>query len=102
MMGVTVDIAENGKAALEQFQESPLGYYDLIFMDMQMPIMDGCTSTKAVRALEREDAKTVPIIAMTANAFADDRQKTAESGMNEHLAKPIDPRQLKKTLEKWL
>ena len=102
MMGVTVDIAENGKAALEQFQESALGYYDLIFMDMQMPIMDGCTSTKAIRALEREDAKTVPIIAMTANAFADDRQKTAESGMNEHLAKPIDPRQLKKTLEKWL
>lgn len=102
MMGVTVDIADNGKTALEQFRESAPGYYDLIFMDMQMPVMDGCTSTKAIRALEREDAKTIPIIAMTANAFADDRQKTAESGMNEHLAKPIDPKQLKKTLEKWL
>ncbi|WP_164516815.1 response regulator [Clostridium transplantifaecale] len=102
MMGVMVDIADNGKAALEQIQESPPGYYDLIFMDMQMPVMDGCTSTKAIRALNREDAKTIPIIAMTANAFADDRQKTAESGMNEHLAKPIDPRQLKKTLERWL
>lgn len=102
MMGVTVEIAENGKTALDQFNESPLGYYDLIFMDMQMPIMDGCTSTKAIRALDRKDAGTIPIIAMTANAFADDRQKTAESGMNEHLAKPIDPRQLKKTLEKWL
>lgn len=102
MMGVTVEIAENGKTALDQFKESPLGYYDLIFMDMQMPIMDGCTSTKAIRALDRKDAGTIPIIAMTANAFADDRQKTAESGMNEHLAKPIDCRQLKKILEKWL
>lgn len=102
MMGVSVDIADNGKMALEQFQESPPGCYDLIFMDMQMPVMDGCASTKAIRALNREDAKTIPIIAMTANAFADDRQKTAESGMNEHLAKPINPRQLKKTLEKWL
>lgn len=102
MLGVTVELAENGKVALERFMESPPGYYDLIFMDMQMPVMDGCTSTRKIRAIERDDAKHIPIIAMTANAFADDRQKTAEAGMNEHLAKPINLEQLRRTLDQWL
>ncbi|WP_321006847.1 response regulator [Hungatella sp.] len=101
-LGITVEVAGNGKAALERFMESPPGYYDLIFMDMQMPVMDGCTSTRKIRAIERDDAKSIPIIAMTANAFADDRQKTAEAGMNEHLAKPINMEQLKRALDQWL
>ena len=67
-----------------------------------MPVMDGCTSTRKIRAIERADAKSIPIIAMTANAFADDRQKTAEAGMNEHLAKPINMEQLKRALDQWL
>lgn len=71
-------------------------------MDMQMPVMDGCTAAEHIRALKREDAKTLPIIAMTANAFADDRQKTKDAGMNGHLAKPIDMDQLRLVLEKWL
>lgn len=67
-----------------------------------MPEMDGCTSARKIRALERDDAKSIPIIAMTANVFADDRKKTAEAGMNEHMAKPINPEQLKRTLNRWL
>lgn len=67
-----------------------------------MPVMDGCTAAEHIRALKREDAKTLPIIAMTANAFADDRQKTKDAGMNGHLAKPIDMDQLRLVLEKWL
>ncbi len=102
MMGITVDTADNGQAALDRIRELPAGYYDLVFMDMQMPVMDGCTSARAIRALDRDDAKSLPIIAMTANAFADDRQKTAEAGMNEHLAKPIDTEQLRSILERWL
>lgn len=100
--GAAVDTAENGRTALDLVKRSPAGTYDLIFMDMQMPVMDGCTATVQIRALPREDVKTLPIIAMTANAFADDRQKTKEAGMNGHLAKPIDMEQLQKTLQHWL
>lgn len=100
--GVKVDTAENGKAAVEIVASSPIGYYQLIFMDIQMPIMDGWTSAKAIRALEREDTKTLPIVAMTANAFADDRQRTRDAGMNEHLAKPIDLEQLHQVLHRFL
>ena len=89
---------ESGKELLEDADI----LHDLIFMDMQMPVMDGCTSTRKIRAIERDDAKRIPIIAMTANAFADDRQKTAEAGMNEHLAKPINLEQLRRTLDQWL
>ena len=67
-----------------------------------MPVMDGCTAAERIRALPREDVKTLPIIAMTANAFADDRQKTKDAGMNGHLAKPLDLDQLHRLLEKWL
>ena len=100
--GALVDVAENGKIAVEKVAQSKEGSYDLIFMDMQMPVMDGCTATMKIRSLEREDVKTMPIIAMTANAFADDRQKTRAAGMNGHLAKPIDMEQLQILLQKWL
>ena len=74
----------------------------LIFMDIQMPVMDGCAATVCIRALPRKDAATVPIIAMTASAFADDRQKTKDAGMNGHLAKPVEVHQLQQVLQKWL
>lgn len=100
--GAVVDVAENGKIAVEKVEGSSEGTYDLIFMDMQMPVMDGCTAAVKIRALPREDVKALPVIAMTANAFADDRQKTREAGMNGHLTKPIDMEQLQMVLEQWL
>ena len=100
--GVSIDTAENGQIAVDMVKDAPDGTYSLIFMDMQMPVMDGCTAAKQIRSLPREDAKTLPIIAMTANAFADDRRKTKDAGMNGHLAKPIDIEQLQRVLEKWL
>ena len=100
--GVAIDTAENGQIAVDMVKNTPTGTYDLIFMDIQMPVMDGCTAAKQIRALPREDTKTLPIIAMTANAFADDRQKTKDAGMNGHLAKPLDLEQLRRVLEKWL
>ncbi len=100
--GAIVDVAENGKVAVQTVEKSSEGTYDLIFMDMQMPVMDGCTAAKEIRSLNREDVKTMPIIAMTANAFADDREKTRAAGMNAHLAKPIDMEQLQMILQKWI
>ena len=90
--------AENGKVALEYFMESEPGEFDAILMDVRMPVMDGIIATQKIRALEREDARTIPIIAMTANAFDEDKQHTYEAGMNAHLAKPIEPRMLYDTL----
>lgn len=101
-MGASVESAEDGKAALDMVESSPEGYYDLIFMDMQMPVMDGCTSSRKIRQLPRRDTKDLPIVAMTANAFADDRQRTKDAGMNEHLAKPVDMEQLNQVLQRWL
>ena len=86
-----VDIAENGLAGLRRFQEAPPWFYDAILMDIRMPVMDGYEATKKLRGLERRDASCVPIIAMTADAFADDVRKCLEAGMNGHIAKPIDP-----------
>ncbi|MBR5566153.1 MAG: response regulator [Roseburia sp.] len=90
--------AENGQDALKLFVESEIGAYDAILMDVRMPVMDGITATQRIRELNRVDAKTIPIIAMTANAYDEDRQKTYEAGMNAHLAKPIEPRRLYDTL----
>lgn len=90
--------AEDGKAALELFKESEEGEFDAILMDVRMPVMDGLTATKKIRALMRDDAKQIPIIAMTANAFDEDKKQTKEAGMNAHLAKPIEPRTLYDTL----
>lgn len=86
-----VDTAANGKIATEKFKASPQGYYDLILMDLRMPVMDGFEATHTIRAMKRRDAKIVPIIAVTANAFTEDEQKSFESGMNGHLSKPILP-----------
>lgn len=87
--GVTVDIAKDGREALEMFENHAPGTYAVILMDMMMPNMDGLSATRAIRALTREDAKTIPIIAMTANAFEEDAQKCFEAGMNAHLSKPL-------------
>lgn len=89
--GIIVEHAENGKIGVEKFRDSAPGYYDAVLMDIRMPVMDGITATKNIRALERHDAKTIPVIAMTANAFSADREETKAAGMNAHLSKPIEP-----------
>ena len=97
-----IDHAENGRLALEMFKNSPAGYYDAILMDVRMPEMDGLEATAAIRALDRKDAATVPIIAMTANAFDEDVQRSLQVGMNAHLSKPIEPDHLYQTLEELI
>ena len=89
-VGALITRAENGQQALELFKEKPAGTFDVILMDLMMPVMDGYTATRKIRELERSDAKTVPIIAMTANAFDEDRKRSREAGMNGHLAKPLN------------
>ena len=88
--GITADIAENGQIALDKFCASAENYYDAILMDIRMPVMDGIEATKKIRNTDRLDAYTVPIIAMSANAFDEDMKKSVECGMNGHLTKPID------------
>ena len=95
---VLTEHAENGAVALAMFGKHPAGYYDAILMDMRMPVMDGITATRAIRALERPDAATIPIIAMTANVFDDDVESTRKAGMNAHLGKPVEPERLYETL----
>lgn len=90
MRGAEVTRAWNGKEALDQFAASKEGYFDAVLMDIQMPEMDGCEAAEAIRALDRADAKNVPIIAVTANAFSEDIARTVKAGMNAHIAKPID------------
>jgi signal transduction histidine kinase/ActR/RegA family two-component response regulator len=92
--GVLVTTAENGKAAVELFEQSEPGTFDLILMDIVMPVMDGLKAAKAIRELDREDAGTIPILAMTANAYEDDIRKTREAGMNKHISKPIEAKRL--------
>jgi signal transduction histidine kinase len=99
---ITIEEAADGKEALEKFSASPEAYYDLIFMDVQMPNMDGHETTRRIRSLDREDAKTIPIIAMTANAYREDIDRAFAAGMNGHLAKPIDIGEVMKSLGKWL
>lgn len=100
-LGLVLEWAENGRICVEKFRQSPVGYYDAVLMDVRMPSMDGYQATRTIRAMEREDAK-LPIIAMTADAFAEDIQKCLESGMNAHVAKPIDVREVARQLEKYL
>ena len=97
-VGALITRAENGQQALELFKEKPAGTFDVILMDLMMPVMDGYTATRKIRELERSDAKTVPIIAMTANAFQEDAEKCIAVGMNAHLAKPLDIEKVKKTI----
>lgn len=88
--GASLDAVENGQEAAERFAESAYGYYDLILMDIQMPVMDGYESTRRIRAMNRPDALKVPIFAMTANAFTEDIEKSRVAGMNAHLSKPLN------------
>ncbi|MBQ8095358.1 MAG: response regulator [Clostridia bacterium] len=99
MREIEVDHAENGCLAVEMFEQHENGYYDAILMDMRMPVMDGLEATRTIRALERPDAKTVPIIALTANAFDEDVQRSMQAGLNAHLSKPVQPEALFETLE---
>lgn len=102
MAGFEVEEAENGKEALEKFAASESGHYDLILMDVQMPVMNGYEATRAIRALQNPDAGTIPIVAMTANAFAEDVQDAKAAGMTEHLAKPIEFKRLNEVLQKCI
>lgn len=102
MTGAKVEVAENGQIAVDMFKDSTSGYYNLIFMDIQMPVLNGHEATCAIRALPREDAREISIVAMTANAFSDDIQASKKAGMNEHMAKPIDFNKLKETMARWL
>ena len=88
--GITVVNAENGKEAVEIFKASEQGEFDFILMDVMMPVMDGLEATRIIRKMERPDAVQIPIFAMTANAFSDDRKRCKEAGMTEHLAKPLN------------
>jgi PAS domain S-box-containing protein len=101
MMGFVVEEAAEGEEAVKKFSESSEMYYDMILMDIQMPVMNGYEATRRIRAMERPDAKKVPVFAMTANAFAEDVQEAKNAGMNRHLAKPLMPEQLKEELETW-
>ena len=101
-VGVKVTRAADGQQAVEAFAASPVGGFDAILMDVMMPVRDGHEATRAIRAMDRPDAKTIPIFAMTANAFTEDRLKALQAGMNEHLPKPIDPDTLYRLLVKYL
>jgi CheY-like chemotaxis protein len=102
MEEMSSDWAENGQKAVEMFAQSEPGQYDAILMDMRMPVMDGVTATKEIRKLSRADAATIPIIALTANAFEEDVQQCMQAGMNAHLSKPVEIELLKKNLARLL
>ena len=99
--GFELERAENGQICVEMFEQSPVGFYDVILMDIRMPIMNGYDAAKTIRALDRKDAN-IPIIAMTADAFSDDIQHCLDCGMNEHVAKPIDVDRLSQILKKYI
>ena len=99
MREVDADVAVNGLEAVELFASHPEGYYDAVLMDMRMPKMDGLEASRTIRGMDRTDAKTVPIIALTANAFDEDVQRSMQAGLNAHLSKPVDPEALFETLE---
>ena len=100
--GLKVTLAVNGQEAVDMFSESVPGTYQIIFMDIMMPVMNGHEATRAIRKLDRPDASTIPIIAMTANAFAEDVQAAKDAGMNEHIAKPLEPEVISRVLADWL
>ncbi len=100
--GADCEIVENGQLVVERFMKAAEGEFDAILMDVQMPVMNGYDATKAIRALNRKDAKEIPIIAMTANAFAEDEKEALNAGMNIHLAKPIDIELLKEVIKQYI
>ena len=99
MREIEADLAENGKIAVDMFAAHAPGYYDAILMDMRMPVMDGLEATRTIRAMDRKDAAVIPIIALTANAFDEDVQRSMQAGLNAHLSKPVEPQALFETLE---
>ena len=102
MREIEADLAENGRIAVDLFENHDPEYYDAILMDMRMPEMDGLEATRAIRASAHSDAKTIPIIALTANAFDEDVQRSLQAGLNAHLSKPVEPEALFGTLEKLI
>ena len=101
-IGLDVEEAGDGSDAVQMVKDSPPNHYDIILMDVQMPVMNGYDATRNIRALNRKDAKTVPIVAMTANAFEEDKENALKAGMDDHLAKPLDIPKLLATLKKYL
>jgi len=99
LLDVESEHAENGKVAVEMFDRSAPGHYDAILMDVRMPVMDGLEATRTLRKLARADARAIPVIAMTANAFDEDVQRSLQAGMNAHLSKPVDIDRLRETLQ---
>ncbi len=99
MRGIEAEHAENGRIAVEMFAGHEPGYYDAVLMDLRMPEMDGLEATRAIREMDREDAKKIPVIALTANAFDEDVQRSMQAGLNAHLSKPVEPEILFETLE---
>jgi CheY-like chemotaxis protein len=103
MEDIESEHASNGQIAVDMFSDSSEHYYDAILMDIRMPVMDGLTAAAAIRSIEnRSDAKTIPIIALTANAFDEDVQNSIDAGMNAHLSKPVEPDKLYETLAKYV
>ena len=100
--GFMVEVAENGQVAVEMLEKSKEGYYRLILMDVQMPVMNGYEATRAIRRLKNTQLAAIPILAMTANAFEEDKQEALKSGMNGHIAKPINIDNLMDTLKLML
>lgn len=100
--GATVECAENGKVAVEKFSVSEPGTYDIILMDIMMPVMDGLKACRFIRGMDRPDARDIPIIAMTANAYDEDKKKSKDAGMNDHLSKPIEPQRLYEAIQSQL
>ena len=99
MREMKVEHAENGRIAVDMFASHDPGYYEAILMDMRMPEMDGLEATETIRNMDRSDAKEIPIIALTANAFDEDVQRSMQAGLNAHLSKPVEPEVLFETLE---
>ena len=102
MFGAKVDLACDGQEAIDVLIQSPEGWYDAVFMDVQMPVKDGYSATRELRALVRDDLRVLPIFAMTANAFADDVQDALDAGMTAHIAKPLDLAKLNHVLDQFL
>ncbi|MEG0752505.1 MAG: transporter substrate-binding domain-containing protein [Angelakisella sp.] len=100
--GVIITMAKNGREGVDAFINAPVGYFDAVLMDIRMPVMDGLEATKVIRALDRADAQVIPIIAMTANAYDEDREKSKQAGLSAHLAKPIEPHELYESLYRFI
>lgn len=100
--GADVEVAENGLIAIEIYAARPVGYFDAILMDIRMPVMDGLTATRSIRQMRKRTAKKIPIIAMSANAFDEDVERSLAAGMNAHLSKPIEPKTLYAALHSFI